>query len=1147
MNSRSSTVLSLLRRQRRWMTIVMTVIMAFWQIAQPLQAANISWTAGSAANLNWADTTNWNLAVPTASDDVFLGKPIPNPGALVAPNVITLGSGSLARSLAFQDSYTLSGGSLGLFTGNINVDDSVTATINSSLTGTAGLTKLGTGTLRLSANNSTLSGAVNLAGGVLEGYGSASAFGTGGINSRGGEIRLVGDTGLNFANGLTLSGSTVVTSDRVTSGAGVNHTLGNLSIGARTLAVQSGSQVTSGTAGLTLGATTVSANGATFDVGANAALTMGAIGGNFSIFKTGAGTLNLSGASTRSAPAYVTEGVINQTVSAGLGAAASQLVMFGGTSLNLASDTTTNAYPTTLFGSAAFNSNRATAGAAITHTLGTLTSFGNNTLTISRGANITSGTQTQAFGAVIATGSTVYDIASGVQLTFNSTINNSGYNTTFNGAGNATVTGVISGGGGLTKNNDGTLILSAANTYGNETRVNAGTLQLGNAQALGATATANAILTGIGALSTNGLAVSVNSIAGSSNTILQNNNASTAATLTVTPGPNAVSAFAGTVRNGAAGTMAITVNSIFGGGLTLSGNNTQTGATTLTQGRLNVNSNTALGTGAVTLTAGTIDNTSGSAVTLSNNNAVTLGGNVTFGGTNSLNLGNGAVTTAAARVISLRGSNNSVLRFGTYNSNGAGFMTTLNALPDSNSSLTIGTFNSQGSGTAGITTLAGNGNISISDGIKPTITAAQMAFSNSGTITLSGVSNYTGASTFNSGTVVLNNSTAAGSFSTTTNALNFSGGTFRYLGAAAGSTQSLTGAFTLNAGGSKIAVVGGTSGTTTLALGAMTLTTNAGALNIDLSGVGAGVTTSTAVVNQLLAARGAVTVTSGGTTDFATKSGSNIVQLTGQTSFTGTTTGTTTNYTVTGSQTATAAATPNSIKINTTGAGQSLTLGVNTLNITSGGLLFVGANDYSITGSATNALRSATATNSDLIIHNYGTGELNIAAIIANGVGTSVLTLNGPGVTKLSAVNSYTGTTMVTGGATVSIDANSRLGAAATAVTLNNGTLRATAGFDLTRAMTLGAGNGVIEVTGANVLKVTGIISSPIAGTGNLTKTGTGTLQLTAASTYTGGFTNIQDGAIQLSGAGAVASGNIVVFGNGANSGQFRYSNTFWH
>jgi hypothetical protein len=65
----------------------------------------------------------------------------------------------------------------------------------------------------------------------------------------------------------------------------------------------------------------------------------------------------------------------------------------------------------------------------------------------------------------------------------------------------------------------------------------------------------------------------------------------------------------------------------------------------------------AIGTGAIALNGGTIDNTSGSALTLANNNAVTIGGSFAFTGSNNLNFGTGAVSNAAASsTITLNGS-----------------------------------------------------------------------------------------------------------------------------------------------------------------------------------------------------------------------------------------------------------------------------------------------------------------------------------------------------------------------------------------------------------------------------------------------------------------------------------------------------------
>src|SRR5207237_274237 len=108
------------------------------------------------------------------------------------------------------------------------------------------------------------------------------------------------------------------------------------------------------------------------------------------------------------------------------------------------------------------------------------------------------------------------------------------------------------------------------------------------------------------------------------------------------------------------------------GALTLSGNNTYSGTTTLAAGQLNLNSATAIGTGTFVIAAGTtIDNTSGAAVTLTSNNPQTWSGDFTFGGTNPLNLGTGAVTLTASRQVTVAGGNLTV--GGAIGDGGSGF------------------------------------------------------------------------------------------------------------------------------------------------------------------------------------------------------------------------------------------------------------------------------------------------------------------------------------------------------------------------------------------------------------------------------------------------------------------------------------------
>ena len=94
--------------------------------------------------------------------------------------------------------------------------------------------------------------------------------------------------------------------------------------------------------------------------------------------------------------------------------------------------------------------------------------------------------------------------------------------------------------------------------------------------------------------------------------------------------------------------------------IALSGPNTYTGGTELDAGTFYINSATAIGAGFFTINGAgtTIDNTSGSPITLSNNNQFNLtAGDLTFIGTNDLNLGTGImVMTNANRTISITDS-----------------------------------------------------------------------------------------------------------------------------------------------------------------------------------------------------------------------------------------------------------------------------------------------------------------------------------------------------------------------------------------------------------------------------------------------------------------------------------------------------------
>jgi autotransporter-associated beta strand protein len=228
--------------------------------------------------------------------------------------------------------------------------------------------------------------------------------------------------------------------------------------------------------------------------------------------------------------------------------------------------------------------------------------------------------------------------------------------------------------------------LSGANTYSGVTSVTAGILNLKNSAALGATSAGTTVTSGaVLQIDGSGLTIAepVTSLSGSGISNggailnLANNNTWSGA---ITQGAaSRINSDAGTLTiSGAVGGAYLlsvggagntTISSIIGAGpialaltkdgsgtLTLSGANAYSGITALSTGTLNINNASAIGTGTFTIAAGTtINNTSGGAITLSTNNIQQWNGDFTFTGTQSLNMGNGAVTlgTTIPRIVTV--------------------------------------------------------------------------------------------------------------------------------------------------------------------------------------------------------------------------------------------------------------------------------------------------------------------------------------------------------------------------------------------------------------------------------------------------------------------------------------------------------------
>jgi autotransporter-associated beta strand protein len=308
MSHQVSPTLRLMRQQRLWISRSLAGLMALWQIGQPLQAVDQTWTNG-AANLLWSDGGNWTSGAPTVADNVILTSPIP--GGLPT---ITLGMGSLANLLTVRDNYRLTAGDLTLTTGGISVERGNTLNLASQLLGTAGLSVTGGGTVRLAAGN-TYTGITSVSNGTLV-IGNQTALGTDssavvvtGSSTRGfagGSLVLDGTAGgITVSRNLSLAGLGSI-SDRSAALVSVgNNTLSgtvNMGVGAvntRLLTTYGNTSLT-GTLdiGGTAGTTISTLGGSTNTAGSGNYILTGALTGTGTLEKAGSGTLILSPSST---------------------------------------------------------------------------------------------------------------------------------------------------------------------------------------------------------------------------------------------------------------------------------------------------------------------------------------------------------------------------------------------------------------------------------------------------------------------------------------------------------------------------------------------------------------------------------------------------------------------------------------------------------------------------------------------------------------------------------------------------------------------------------------------------------------------------------------------------------------------------------
>ncbi|SFS06523.1 autotransporter-associated beta strand repeat-containing protein [Dyella sp. OK004] len=360
-------------------------------------------------------------------------------------------------------------------------------TVNPSLGGTGGLTKLGAGTLVLAGTNS-YSGGTTISAGALQGdttslqgnitdnasliFNQGANGGFGGAISGTGSLTKLGAGTLTLSGANSYSGGTTISAGALQ--GDTTSLQGNITDNASLIFNQgasgtfsgavsgTGSLTKLGTGTLTLSGANSYSGGTTISAGAlqgdstslqgnitdNASLIFnqganggfgGAISGTGSLTKLGAGTLTLSGANSYSGGTTISAGALQ------------------GDTTSLQGNITDNA-------SLIFNQGTDGSFNGIVSGTGSLTKLGAGTLTLSRANSYSGGTTVSAGALQGDTTSLQGNITDNASLIFNQSANGS-------------FGGVISGTGSLTKLGTGTLTLSGANSYSSGTTISAGTLQ----------------------------------------------------------------------------------------------------------------------------------------------------------------------------------------------------------------------------------------------------------------------------------------------------------------------------------------------------------------------------------------------------------------------------------------------------------------------------------------------------------------------------------------------------------------------------------------------------------------------------------------------------------------------------------------------
>jgi autotransporter-associated beta strand protein len=969
--------------------------------------------------------------------------------AIGTTGTISFGGGTLQFTAANKQDYS------GRFSTAVNQTYKIdtngqNVTFGSALTSQGGtLTKLGAGTLKLSADN-TFNGATMVNAGTLD---------------------LANLNALEKST-LTLNGGSLVFDSAA---GGTAFILGGLA-GNGSLAL-----VTNASKAVNL---TVGGNG-------TSSIYSGVLSGAGSLTKVGTGVLTLTSSNSYSGGTTISAGTLAINGDTALGAVSSGLTIDGGT-LQTTNGITTNRLITLTSNGGTIDADGNTSNfSGVISGSGALTKVNSGTVVLTAintytGATTINGGTLQVGNGTIAnsaiSGSASITIGAGATLaldllsseSFTNAVTDNGL-VSLIGTTAYTVSGAISGTGGLIQTGSGIVTITGNNSFTGAITLNGGELSLGSQGAIGSpdhNTNPGIISFGGGALqftAANTLDYSGRFSAASGQAYKIDVNQQNGQSVNVTFG-TALTSSGGSLTKLGAGT------------LTLSAANTFTGATTVSAGTLDLNNPLALQNSTVTL--------SGGAVTFDSNaggTAFTFGG---LAGSGNLALVNNAASPAAiALTVGSNGNSTSNTYSGVLSESGAS------------------------SGQASLTM----------DGF--------------GTLTLAGANTYTGGTTINKGTLQVGNGTAAkasvgtglvtvgasgalaldllsgesfGNAVDSTGQVKTIGSTnYTVSGVISGSgtfTDSDTGTVTItgaNTYGGITIVSAGTlqlgDGTAALAsLGTGTVTVNSGAtLVLNLLSGESFANANTVNDNGHIIANGAgnylVSSAITGAGDF-TMAGSGTVTLTGNITYS--------NGTTVKSGT---------LQVGNGTAGGSLGNGGVTVN--SGAILALElANGNSFSNAVTN-------NGQIVLVLPSVTTNFNVTGPIG---GSGTLIDNNPGSVTVTGTNSYSGGTTISAG-NLQVGDGSIAGAS-----LGTGTVTVGAGTSLVLNLASGgsftnavANNGQVQTIGSTTYTVSGIIS----GTGDFSDNDTGTVTVTGHNTYSGG-TTVNKGNLQV-GNGTVTGASI--------------------